>query len=84
MIKLKDIIKEDADIANAKKIKKDLMEVGKFIETGFSKINKIGKFTAPGLRLWFYNAIKKNLVTGTRGFNRKGFEKVLNDWYADR
>ena len=41
MIKLKDIIKEDADIANAKKIKKDLMEVGKFIETGFSKINKM-------------------------------------------
>ena len=93
MIKLKDNYERffgnltedtDKDIKKAEKIKKDLLKVGKFIETGFAMINhELSSFMAPGLRTWFTNAILKNMKQG-KGFDRRGFEKDLLDWYEDR
>ena len=89
MIKLKHILMEqgiaDDDAMAAKKIKNDLIKVGKSIETGFAMINKeVSQWNAPGLRTWVRDAISKGIVSGTKGFDRRTFEKHVEDWYKGR
>jgi len=82
-----EILKEqgvaDEDAKAALKIKKDLMKIGKFIETGFAMIDKsLSSFNAPGLKTWFYQAIVKGVSRNK--FDRRAFEKELEDWYRYR
>ena len=91
--KLKEMIKgeilkeqdsvSDKDAAAALKIKKDLMKIGKFIETGFAMIDKsLSSFNSPGLKTWLYQAIIKGVSRNK--FDRRAFEKELEDWYRYR
>tara|TARA_Y100000310_G_scaffold180070_1_gene179981 strand:- start:934 stop:1224 length:291 start_codon:yes stop_codon:yes gene_type:complete len=89
--KLKEMIKQELneqgvaveDLAAAKKIKNDLMKVGKFIETGYAMIDKsLSSFNSPGLKTWFYQAINKGISRNK--FDRRVFEKELEDWYRWR
>ena len=89
--KLKKIIKEelkeqgvaDEDAKAALKIKKDLMKIGKFIETGFAMIDKsLSSFNSPGLKEWLYRAINKG--ASRNKFDRRAFEAQLEDWYRFR
>ena len=89
--KLKKIIKEelkeqgvaDKDMKAALKIKNDLMKVGKFIETGYAMIDKsLSSFNSPGLKTWLYQAINKGISRNK--FDRRVFEKELEDWYRFR
>ena len=73
----------DEDVKAALKIKKDLMKVGKFIETGFAMIdNSLSSFNSPGLKTWLYQAIIKGISRNK--FDRRAFEKELEDWYRYR
>ena len=91
-LKLKEMIKgeilkeqgvADEDVKAALKIKKDLMKIGKFIETGFAMIDKsLSSFNSPGLKTWFYQAITKGVSRNK--FDRRTFEKELEDWYRYR
>ena len=88
-MKLKELLLEDniadKDAKAALKIKKDLMKIGKSIETGFAMIDKgLSSWNAPGLRSAFAHALKKSLGTAPPSFDLRGFQNILNNYYKDR
>ena len=86
----KEIIKEegsvaDEDMKTAVKLKKPLKNAIEGIANSVDKINSMmSDFNAPGLRVAFLYAIKKNINTQRQMFDMRGAMKEFEDYYKDR
>jgi hypothetical protein len=75
----------DTDMKTAKKLRKPLRNAIEGISNSVDNINRMmSDFNAPGLRVAFLYAIKKNINTQTQKFDMRGALKEFEDYFKDR
>jgi len=75
----------DADMKTAKKLRKPLRNTIEGVSNAVDNINRMmSSFNAPGLRVAFLYAIKKNINTQTQKFDMRSALKDFEDYYKDR
>ena len=75
----------DEDMKTAVKLKKPLKNAIEGVSNSVDKINQMmSNFNAPGLRVAFLYAIKKNINTQTQKFDMRSAMKDFEDYYKDR
>ena len=75
----------DEDAKKAKTLRKPLRNAIEGVANSIDNINRImSSFNAPGLRVAFLSAIKRNINTQTQKFDMRRALKDFDDYYKGR